>query len=219
MGFFGYFLCLEGEKPWRKTRQRAKLRKNGLFQVWKVPGAFDSPGMNFKAATFKCCQLQTSSDWIDLTPLEISWLLVSEKVWILKIQWLDQKLWLSEVSGASIGTLSRFLWYLGYPNSDFDPWIVFGMRIWLSYQWHWFQPILTTWSKFEFLGSLGSTPGQTRSNLVKFVKNLWEAWVWCKTMKNVVLWEFWPRLTAVRLNLINHLVGFIPCQICLYFSN
>ena len=23
----------------------------------------------------------------------------------------------------------------------------------------------------------------------------------------------------VRLNLINHLVGFIPCQICLYFSN
>ena len=25
--------------------------------------------------------------------------------------------------------------------------------------------------------------------------------------------------TSVRLNLINHLVGFIPCQICLYFSN
>ena len=24
---------------------------------------------------------------------------------------------------------------------------------------------------------------------------------------------------AVRLNLINHLVGFIPYQICLYFSN
>ena len=24
---------------------------------------------------------------------------------------------------------------------------------------------------------------------------------------------------TVRLNLINHLVGFIPCQICLYFSN
>ena len=26
-------------------------------------------------------------------------------------------------------------------------------------------------------------------------------------------------LLYVRLNLINHLVGFIPCQICLYFSN
>ena len=23
----------------------------------------------------------------------------------------------------------------------------------------------------------------------------------------------------VRLNVINHLVGFIPCQICLYFNN
>ena len=27
------------------------------------------------------------------------------------------------------------------------------------------------------------------------------------------------RATIVRLNLINHLVGFILCQICLYFSN
>ena len=177
--FFGFFLdifCVwKGKNHEEKLGREQNSAKNGLFQVWKVPGAFYSPGMNFKAATCKCCQLQTSSEWIDLTPLEISWLLVSEKVWILKIQWLDQKLWLSEVSGASIGTLSRFLWYLSYPNSDFDPWIVFGMRIWLSYQWHWFQPILTTWSKFEFLGSLGSTLGQTRSNLVKFVKNLWEA--------------------------------------------
>ena len=26
-------------------------------------------------------------------------------------------------------------------------------------------------------------------------------------------------ILVVRLNFINHLVGFIPCQICLYFSN
>ena len=26
-------------------------------------------------------------------------------------------------------------------------------------------------------------------------------------------------IIGVRLNLINHLVGFIPCQICLYFSS
>ena len=26
-------------------------------------------------------------------------------------------------------------------------------------------------------------------------------------------------ILSVRLNLINHLVGFIPCQICLYFNN
>ena len=42
-------------------------------------------------------------------------------------------------------------------------------------------------------------------------------------------WLFWlvathPSVEAkiledVRLNLINHLVGFIPNQICLYFSN
>ena len=26
-------------------------------------------------------------------------------------------------------------------------------------------------------------------------------------------------IEVVRLNSINHLIGFIPCQICLYFSN
>ena len=38
-----------------------------------------------------------------------------------------------------------------------------------------------------------------------------------------ILWSlsesFRAKVTAVRLNLINHLVGFIPCQIFLYFSN
>ena len=32
---------------------------------------------------------------------------------------------------------------------------------------------------------------------------------------DLTLWDF----RSVRLNFINHLVGFIPCQICLYFSN
>ena len=27
------------------------------------------------------------------------------------------------------------------------------------------------------------------------------------------------KVEVVRLNFINYLVGFIPCQICLYFSN
>ena len=31
--------------------------------------------------------------------------------------------------------------------------------------------------------------------------------------------HFNVRIISVRLNFINHLVGFIPCQICLYFSN
>ena len=43
-----------------------------------------------------------------LTPLEIFLLPVSKKVWLLKIQRSDQKLWLREVRGASIGVLTRF---------------------------------------------------------------------------------------------------------------
>ena len=31
--------------------------------------------------------------------------------------------------------------------------------------------------------------------------------------------KFVTLVDSVRLNSINHLVGFIPCQICLYFSN
>ena len=33
----------------------------------------------------------------------------------------------------------------------------------------------------------------------------------------VLCWQ--TMIKTIRLNLINHLVGFIPCQICLYFSN
>ena len=59
--------------------------------------------------------------WLILTPLERSWLLVFEKIWNLKIQWSDKKLWLTEVYGASINASSRFSLYLGCSNSDFDP--------------------------------------------------------------------------------------------------
>ena len=65
-----------------------------------------------------------------LAPIEIFWLPISKKVWILKIQWSDQKLWLSEVSGASIGASSWFLLYLRRFNSDFNLWIVVRMKIW-----------------------------------------------------------------------------------------
>ena len=34
-----------------------------------------------------------------------------------------------------------------------------------------------------------------------------------------LFWGKCPAGKTIRLNLINHLVGFIPCQICLYFSN
>ena len=81
---------------------------------------------------------------------------------------------------------SRFSQYLNCFNSDFDPWIVIWMRIWLYLQMHWSQPVLTTGLKLRFLGP-------TRSQLrVKLAKNLRGTQVWYKTMKNVVLWGFWP---------------------------
>ena len=43
-----------------------------------------------------------------LIPLERSWFLVYKKVWNLKIQQSNQKLWLQEVSGVSIGALTGF---------------------------------------------------------------------------------------------------------------
>ena len=50
----------------------------------------------------------------------------------------------------------RFSQYLNHFNSDFNPWIVVGMRIWLSLQWHWFQLVLMAGSKLGFLGPIKS---------------------------------------------------------------
>ena len=130
--FLSVSLCVfcvwERAKMCRKTRQSVKLKKIMIhFLVWGVPRAFYSFDASFKA---KGRQPQTSSDWVILKPLEKSWLLVFEKVWNLKIQRSNQKLWLSEISGASIDASSWFSWYLGYSNFDFDPWIVVGMIIW-----------------------------------------------------------------------------------------
>ena len=43
--------------------------------------------------------------------------------------------------------------------------------------------------------------------------------VWLVLRLNFVLLYLVVDFIAVRLNLINHLVGFISYQICLYFSN
>ena len=126
-----------------------------------------------------------------LTPLDRYSFSVSKKVWNSKIQRSDQKLWLSEVNGAAIGTSSRVLWYLGHSNSDFDLRTVVGMRIWWSLQWNLFQPVLATRTKLGFLGLPKIDFG---SNLVKFAQNLREARVWCKATKKVFLWKFVPRL-------------------------
>ena len=138
------------------------------------------------------------------TLFEIS-LPISEKVWILKIQQSNQKLWLSEVCGASINALSRFSWYLSRYNSDFNPWIAVGIRIWSSTQWRRFKSVLTARSKLGFLGPLRI---DFRSNLVKVVKNLWEAQVWCKTIKKLYFvrvrttFDLWSNLGLIRAILV-----------------
>ena len=80
-----------------------------------------------------------------------------------------------------ISTSSRFLWYLGCSNSDFDLWIVFGTRIRWSSQWHWFQPVLAARSKFGFLGPPKIHFG---SNLVKHGQNCWKSLRNSSLMKN-----------------------------------
>ena len=161
--FFGCFCVWKGKNHVEKLGREQNWAKNGL----KGAGAFYSPGTNFEAEGFKLPLIG-----LILIPLERSWLPISKKVWILKIQRLDQKLWLSKVNGASIYVLSQFSWYLSHPNSNFDPWIIVGMRIWLSSQWHWFKSILMAWSKLGFLGPLGLTPGQTWSNQEKISEKL-----------------------------------------------
>ena len=53
-------------------------------------------------------------------------------------------------------SFSQFSQHLNRFNSNFDPWIVVRMRIWLYSQWNWFQLILMDGSKLEFLGPIES---------------------------------------------------------------
>ena len=163
-----------------------------VLLVCGVPGAIYSPKRVFHGSGHsRVASLKLPLIRLILTPLDRSSFSASKKVWNSKIQQSDQKLWLSEVCDATISTSSPFLWYFGHSNFDFDPWIVVGTRIRWSSQWHWFQAVLATESKLGFLGSPKIDFG---SNLVKVAKNLWEAQVWRKAMKNVVLWKFRSRL-------------------------
>ena len=64
-----------------------------------VPGAIYSLGRIFQAGgPSRAASLKPTLIGLILTPLVISSFSVSKKVWNSKIQWLDQKLWLQEVS-------------------------------------------------------------------------------------------------------------------------
>ena len=121
---------------------------------------------------------------------------------VLRRYWFPRKLWMSifiKLKKLKIQRLvsmlmhfSQFSQYLNRFNFYFNTWIIVGMRIWLSSLWHWFQSILASRSKLVFLDP---PKIDSKSNLVKVAKNLRGAQVRYKTMKNVVLWGFWPCLT------------------------
>ena len=113
------------------------------------------------------------SDWGNLGVLGKLWMSSFKKTKEIKIPIVQSKIM---TSGNMLTRFSRFSQYLNCFNSDFDPWIVVGMRIWLSSQWHWIQPVLTTRSILGFLGPIRSQLrvkfGQTWSKFLKISKEL-----------------------------------------------
>ena len=145
------------------------------------PPLLTSVVLAFSGSTLDAClKVFLNLDWTDLG--------VSRNLWMSNFQ-NTKKIGNPMVGSKVMGSRSmlmcfaRFFEYLHCFNSYFDPWIVVGKGIWQSSQWHWSQSILTVKSKLMFLVPLGVS---VKSNLVKLDKNLRVAWVWCKSMKNVV---------------------------------
>ena len=77
------------------------------------------------------------------------------------------------ILGSVLMRFSRFSQYLNRFNSDSNSWIVVGMRIWLSLQWHYSQLVLMTGSRLGFFEAHHeSTPSQIWSKLLKISKEL-----------------------------------------------
>ena len=92
--FFGF-----GREEKGVENIQVEIRTLGVsFFCLGVLGAFYRPVTLYEIAAATCKASQ---------PLEKSCLLVSKKIWNLKIQQSNQKLWLPEVSGALIGALSK----------------------------------------------------------------------------------------------------------------
>ena len=129
------------------------------------------------------------SNWGDLGVPGKLWMSSFHKAKELKNPTIGSKVM---TSGRVLISFSQFSQHLNCFNSNFDPWIVVGMRIWLYSQWHWFKLI---WWMGQNQSFWGPSRVNSLSNLVKVAENLWGICVWYKTIKNVVLWEFWHCLT------------------------
>ena len=93
------------------------------------------------------------SDWGDLGVPGKLWMSSFHKAKELQNPTIGSKVM---TSGRVLISFSQFSQHLNRLNSNFDPWIVVGMRIWLYSQWHWFQLILMDGSKSKFLGPIES---------------------------------------------------------------
>ena len=80
-------------------------------------------------------------DWSDLGVPGKIWMSSFQKTKYIKIKMVGSKVM---TLGSVLMCISQFSKYLNRFNSDFSPWIVIGMGIWLSSQWHWSQLVLMT---------------------------------------------------------------------------
>ena len=109
--------------------------------------AFSGPALNAYLKVF------LDSNWIDLGVPRKLWMSSFQKTKEIKFPMVRSKVM---TLGSVLMHFWRFSQYLNHFNSDFNPWIVVGMRIWLSLQWHWFQLVLIAGSKLGFLGPIKS---------------------------------------------------------------
>ena len=91
----------------------------------------------------------SNSDWEDPSVLGNLWMSSFKKDKEIKIPTVGSKVMTLR---SVLMCFSQFSQYLNWINFDFNPWIVVRIRIWLSLQWHWSQPVLKAGSKLGFLG-------------------------------------------------------------------
>ena len=110
-----------------------QFRPHAFFQFWLRTGIRMSFWTHIEAI---------------LLHLESSGCLVFINLKKLKFQWLDKKLWSWEVCWRAFHSFLNISIIL----TLIYPWIVVGMRILLSSQWNWSQPVWMARSKLGFLG-------------------------------------------------------------------
>ena len=186
------FLCFLGEKYGEKREKNAQTAPKTSPLQSKLPRAFYRPWHTFwgrahlapvgapgqarlMSAISSLCtfsvlisdahlEVFSDSDWSDLGVPRKLWMSSFHKTEEIKIPTFGSNVM---TLGSVLMCFSQFSQSLNRFNSDFDPWIVIGIRILLSSQKHWSQLVLMTESRLGFLGPTESTLGQTWPNFLK----------------------------------------------------